>query len=124
MPDIEILDVMLGKYSRNEVDSQLSENDENMDQRTNERQTNTNPSGDDLRTFLNTNSVGNSDITPETVRIINSEITNQVFSKICEFNVDLNLHIRKTIVGYKFFLIERQLNKISQIKFCRHSEKH
>ena len=74
-----------------------------MDQRSNERQTKTNPSGDDLRAFLNTNRVGNSDITPETVRIINSEITNQVFSKISEFNVDLNLHIRETIVGYKFF---------------------
>ena len=57
MSDVEILDVMLGTYSRNEMDSQLSDNDENMDQRSNERLTNTNPNGDDFRTLFNTNSV-------------------------------------------------------------------
>ena len=41
---MENLVVMLGTYSKNEVDSQLSENDENMDQRSYERQTNTNDS--------------------------------------------------------------------------------
>ena len=94
---MEKLDVMLGKYSRNEVDSQLSENNENLDQGYNERQTNTNPSGDDFRTLLNTNSVGNSDMTSETVRMINNEITSQVSSKINEFKMFLKLHIRETI---------------------------
>ena len=37
MSDTENLDVMLGAYSRNDADSQLSENEENMDQRFNER---------------------------------------------------------------------------------------
>ena len=41
MSDTENLDVMLGTYSRNEVNSPLSENEENMDRRSNERQTNT-----------------------------------------------------------------------------------
>ena len=90
-------DVMLGTYSRNGVDSQLSENEENLDRRSNERQTNTNPSGDDYRTLLNTNSVGNNDMTSDNVRLINSEITSQVSSKINEFKVDSNLHIRETV---------------------------
>ena len=46
-----------------------------MDQRSNERQTKPNPSGDDFRTLLNTNSVGNSEFASETIRLINSEIT-------------------------------------------------
>ena len=97
MSDMKHLDVMFETYSRNGVDSQLGENEENLDRRSNERQTNTNPSGDDFRTLLNTNSVGNSHMTSETVRRINSEITSQVSSKKNEFNVDLKLHIRETI---------------------------
>ena len=97
MSDMENLDIMLGTYSRNKVDSQLSKNDENMDRGSNERPTNTNPSGDDFRTLLNTNNVGNSDMTSETLRMINSEFTSQVSSKINEFKIDSNLHIRETI---------------------------
>ena len=97
MSDMENLVVMLGIYSINAVDSQLSENEENMDRSSNERQTNGNQSGDDFRTLLNTNSVGNSDITSETVRMISSDITNQVSSKMNEFKVILNLHNRETV---------------------------
>ena len=70
MSGIENLDVLLGSYSRNETNSQLSGNEDNMDRMSNERQTNTNQSGDDFRTLLNTNSIGNSDVTSETVRMI------------------------------------------------------
>ena len=68
-----------------------------MDQRSNERQANTNPSGVDFRTLLNTNSVGSSEISSETVRMIYSEITCQVYSKMNEFKLDFNSHIKKTI---------------------------
>ena len=79
MSDMENVDVMLGTYSRNEVDSKLSENEENTAVlRSNERQINFSPSGIDFMTLLNTNSIGNSNITSETVRMINSEITSQV----------------------------------------------
>ena len=80
MSDVENLDILLETYSKNEINSQLSGNEDNVDWRSNERQTNTNPSGDDFRTLLNTNSIGNSDMTSETVRKINSEITSQVSS--------------------------------------------
>ena len=97
MSDMKYLDVILGSYSRKEISSQIRGNVEDMDQRSNERQANTNPSGEDFRTLLNTNSVGSSEITSETVKMINSEITNQVSSRMNEFKVDLNLHIEETI---------------------------
>ena len=97
MSDMEILDVMLGAYSRIGVVSQLSEDEGNLYRSSNEQQTTTNPSDDDFRTLLNTNSVGNSDMTSETVRVINSEVTSQVSNKISGIKVDLKLHIRETI---------------------------
>ena len=97
MSDLENLDVMLETYSRNGVDSQLGENVENLHRKSNERQTNTNPSDIDFRTLLKNNSVGNSELTSETVRLANSEITSQISSKINEFKVDLSLYLRETI---------------------------
>ena len=94
MSDMENLDVMLGSYSRNEIGSQNNGNVEDTDQRSSERQTNTNLL---VRTLLNTNRLGNSEITSETARMINSEITSQVSSRLNEFKVDLNLRIRETI---------------------------
>ena len=47
----------------------------------------TNPSGDDFRILLNKNNIGNSDITIETLQMINSEITSQVTNKMNQFNV-------------------------------------
>ena len=58
------------EVTRKEAESQLSENEKNTDQRSNERQTNTNRIGVDVRTLLNTNSAGGSEITPETVRLL------------------------------------------------------
>ena len=68
MSDMENLNAMLETYSRNGVDSQLSENVENLDRKSYERQTNTNPSDNDFRTLLNNNSVGNSEMISKTVR--------------------------------------------------------
>ena len=50
--DVETLDVMLGTYPRNDADSELSENGENMDRRSKERQTNSNRSGEDFGLYL------------------------------------------------------------------------
>ena len=97
MNDIETLDVMLGTISRNEITGQLCENEDNLDRSSNERQTNTNPSGDDFGTPLNTNSIEISDFTSETVRMIKFAITSQVSSKMNEFKGDLNLHTRETV---------------------------
>ena len=74
MSDMENLGVMLESYSRNEVESQLSENERNIDLRTNERQSNTNPN---FRTLLNIKSRGSSEITAETVREYDKQLNYQ-----------------------------------------------
>ena len=68
-----------------------------MDLRSNERKTITYPNREDFRTLLNSNSVGSSEISAETVRMINSEIASQVSGRINEMRVDLNSHITGTI---------------------------
>ena len=88
---------MLRNYSRNEAKSQLSKNEGNMEMKSNERETITNSYGEDFRTLLNTNRVESNDITAETVRMINSEITSQVSSRNIELRVDLISHVRGTI---------------------------
>ena len=97
MSEMENLDVMQGNYSRNETDSQISGNVEEIDQKSSERQTNTNPIGEGFRTLLNRNSIGNIEITSEAARIIKSEVTSQVSSRVIELKFDLNLRIRETI---------------------------
>ena len=52
MSDVENLDIMLGSYSRNDVDTQLSENEENADLRSNERHPNSNLGEEDSRTYF------------------------------------------------------------------------
>ena len=85
---------MLGSFFRNEAESQLSKNEENVDQRSYERQTNTSPSGEDFRSLLNIISGKSREITAKTA---NREITSQVFSKMKWIKLDLNLQIRETI---------------------------
>ena len=75
----------------------MSENDEIVDVSSNEQCTNTNPSEEDFRTLPNANSRQSSEITAETVRMMNNEITRQVSSKRNEIKLDLNLQIRETI---------------------------
>ena len=60
---------MLATYSRYEINILRSEKEANTDRRSYERQTITNPSGDDFRTLPKTNSVGNSDMTSKTIRM-------------------------------------------------------
>ena len=66
MSDMENLGAFIGSYSRNEAESQLNENEEHTDRRSNKRQSNplihSNPSGDDFKSLRNTNSAGSSEI--------------------------------------------------------------
>ena len=52
-----------------------------MDQRSSKRQSNTIPTEEGFTTLLNTNIQGSSEITAETVKTINSEITSQMSGK-------------------------------------------
>ena len=83
---------MLGNYSRNELDSQLGERETELDLESNGLQT-ANPNSEDFRSLINTNSRENSEITIETARLINNEITSQVTRKLDEIRSDLNTQI-------------------------------
>ena len=77
----------------------MSEKEENVTQRSNERQSDTNPNGEDFRTLLKTNSRGSSERTAETVRAIDSETTSQFSSKLNEIKLDLNSQTREQVIS-------------------------
>ena len=87
---------MLGNYSRNELDSQLGERKIELDLESNGLQT-ANPTREDSRSLINTNSRENSEIIIETARLINNEITSQVTRKLDEIRSDLNTQILEVI---------------------------
>ena len=55
MSDLEIVDIMLGNYSRNELDSQFGERDTELDLECNGLQA-ANSISEDFRSLINTNS--------------------------------------------------------------------
>ena len=74
MSDLENVDKMLRSYSRNELDNQLGDRETELDLESNGLQT-ANPTSEEFRSLINTHSRENSEITIETVRLINNEIT-------------------------------------------------
>ena len=89
MSDLENVDIMLGNYSRNELDSQLGERETELDLESDGLQA-ANPISEDFRSLVDTNSRENSEITIETARLINNDITSQVTRKLDEIRSDLN----------------------------------
>ena len=75
MSDVENLDVMLGSYSRNELESKSEDRNVQVDQGSDRPRHDENQNVEDLRSLLNTNSRENSEITLETVRLVNTEIS-------------------------------------------------
>ena len=76
MSDVENVDVMLGNYSTiNHQDDDRSETEINLDSESSRPQRASNVTGEDFMSLL-TNSRENSDITIETNRLINEEISN------------------------------------------------
>ena len=59
MSDVEIVDLMLGSYSRDDVGNDQSENELNLDSESSRPQRNSNVTGEDFRSLL-TNSRENS----------------------------------------------------------------
>ena len=78
MSDVETVDILLGSYSRDDEENDISENGVNLESGSNRPQQNSNVIGEDFRSLLNTNSRENSEITIETTRMINEEISNQL----------------------------------------------
>ena len=96
MSDIENFDVLLGSYSRNDEGNDQSENELNLDSESNRPQRNSNVTGEDIRSLL-PNSRQNSEITIETTRLINEEISHQMSRRLNEIKTSLNSQIQNAI---------------------------
>ena len=94
MSDVENVDIMLGSYSRDDEENDISENGVNLDSGSNRPQQSSNVIGEDFRFLLNTNSRENSEITIETTRKINEEISNQKSRKLNEIKNSFNIQIQ------------------------------
>ena len=97
MSDVENVDIMLGSYSRDDEENNMSENEMNLGSGSSTPQQSSNVIGEDFRSLLNTNSRENSEITIETTRLINEEISNQVTRKLNEIKTSLNSQIQDAI---------------------------
>ena len=118
MSDLENLDIMLGNYSRNELDSQLGEREIELDLESNDLQAAT-PISEDFRSLINTNSRKNSEFTIETARLINNEITSQVTRKLDETGSDLNAQILEVVNSA---ITEKVLLSIQNVLGVQNSE--
>ena len=96
MSDLENVDVMVGSYSRNDEGNDQSENELKLDSESSSLQRNSNITGEDFRSLL-TNSRENSEITIETTRLINEEISNQMSRRLNEIKISLNSQIQDAI---------------------------
>ena len=97
MSDLENMDIMLGSYFRNEVESHKGVDDMDVDLESGEPHNNGNPFGDDFRPILNINRRENSEVIAETVRMIDCVTTSQVSRKLNGMKTDLNSQIREAI---------------------------
>ena len=96
MSDVENVDIMLGSYSRDD-ENNATEDEMNLDSRSNRLQQSSNVIGEDFRSLLNTNSRENSQATIETTRIISDEISNQISRRLNEIKTSLNFQIQDAI---------------------------
>ena len=99
MSDVENVDIMLGSYSRCDEENNISENEGNLDSGSSRPQQSSNVIGEDFRSLLNTNSRENSEITIETTRLINEEISNQMSRKLNEVKTSLSSQVQEAITA-------------------------
>ena len=97
MSDVENVEIMLGSYSRNDEGVEQSKSELNLDSGSNRPHQNTNLVGEDFRSLLNTNTRKNSEVTIETTRLINEEISNQMSRRLDEIKAGLNSQIQSAI---------------------------
>ena len=97
MSDTENVDIMLGSYARDDERIEQNENELNLDLGSNRPHQNSNLVGEDFRSLLNTNSRENSEVTIETTRMINEEISIQMSGKLNEIKTSLNSQIQSAI---------------------------
>ena len=97
LSDVENVDIMLGSYSREDDENNVSENEVNLDSGSSRPQQSSNVIGKDFRSLLNTNSRENSEITIEITRLINEEISNKMSRKFNEIKNSLDFQIQNAI---------------------------
>ena len=88
MSDIENLDVVLGNYTNSEIRDQEAVDQIEIDPESRRRQRDSDQNEGNYRSLLNTNLSENREITAETSRMINSEISSQMSRKIEEMKSD------------------------------------
>ena len=89
---------MLRSYSRNDEENVQSDNELNLDSESSRPQRNSNLTREDFRSLL-TNSRENSAINVETIRLINEEISVQMFRRLNEIKTSLNSHLQDVITS-------------------------
>ena len=99
LSDVENVDIMLGSYSRDAEENNISKNEVNLDSGSSRPQQSSNVIGEDFRSLLNTISRENSEITIETTRLINDEISSQLSRKLNEIKTSLNSQIQNAILA-------------------------
>ena len=99
MSEVENVDIMLGSYSRCDEENNISENEGILDSGSSRPQQSSNVIGEDFRSLLNTNSRENSEITIETTRLINEEISNQMSRKLNEVKTSLSSQVQEAITA-------------------------
>ena len=97
MSDVENLDVMIGTYTRNELDERENNSGLEMDLGSGRRRENTDLVGENIRSSLNANMSVNSEITAESSRAINSEISPRMSRRFEEIKSNLNSHILEVL---------------------------
>ena len=93
MSGVENLDVMLGSYSRNQLEVNSDERNDEVDLGSDRTRQDVVQNSEDFRSLSNSNSRENSESTIETVRLVNSEVSR----KMEELKRDLNSQIAETI---------------------------
>ena len=78
MSDTENLDTMLGSYSRNDLEDNSVDRNDEMDRESDRTRQDVAQNSEDFRSLLNSNSRENSESTVETMRLVNSEISKQM----------------------------------------------
>ena len=87
--DLENVDVMLGVYSRNELESNSGDRNDEVDLASDRTRGDVAQNSEDFRSLLNSNSRENSESTIETMRLVNSEVSRQIDELRRELNSQL-----------------------------------
>ena len=97
MSDVKIVDIMLDSYSRVVERNDQSESELNLDSGSSRLQQNSNLTGEDFRSLLNSNKREDSEITIDTTKVLGDEIASQVTRKLLDIRSTLKLQVQEAI---------------------------